>query len=175
MMKNTSLKELRPIHKIIRAKHLHLEDIILVLNEATRNLLEKGIQQWDYPWDKSIIEEEILNGQAYVVLDEDSLVGVFFIRTIEGDDYPTVMKDNQLYLYRIAVRPDYQSQGVGQEICGAAFSIAKEANKIIYLDCWEGNSKLKAFYSNFGFVYCGDFPEEDYWISVFKFEPTLNM
>jgi len=146
-----------------------------VLNEATRDLLEKGIQQWDYPWDKKIIEEEINNNQAYVVMDEDAVVGVFFIKTIEGSEYPPVMKENHLYLYRVAVRPDYQRAGVGQEICGAAFSIAKDANKTIYLDCWEGNEKLKKFYGDFGFVYCGDFPEEDYWISVFKFEPTLNM
>ncbi len=166
---------MRPIHKIIRAKHQHLEEILFVLNEATRDLLEKGLQQWDYPWNKTIIDDEILDNQAYVIIDEEKVVGVFFIRTIEGDDYPAIMKDNHLYLYRIAVRPDYQRRGVGQEICGAAFSIAKEANKSIYLDCWEGNEKLKKFYSDFGFVYCGDFPEDDYWISVFKFEPTLNM
>lgn len=166
---------MRPIHKIIRAKHLHLDDILFVLNEATRDLLEKGIQQWDYPWDEEIIKDEILNNQSYVVLDKDSVVGVFFIRTIEGLNYPSIMKENHLYLYRVAVRPDYQRAGVGQEICGASFSIAKEANKTIYLDCWEGNEKLKKFYSDFGFINCGNFPEEDYWITVFKFEPTLNM
>jgi len=166
---------LRTIHKIIRAKHNHLNDILFVLDSATRDLLEKGIQQWDYPWNKETIEEEILNNQAYVVLDDDTLLGVFFIKSIEGDNYPTIMKDNHLYLYRIAIRPDAQGDGVGQEICGAAFSIAKEAGKTIYLDCWEGNEKLKTFYSATGFIYCGDFPEEDYWISVFKFEPTINM
>lgn len=163
------------MHKIIRAKHQHLEGMLHVLNQATRNLLERGIQQWDYPWTKEIIEEEILNNEAYVILDEETVVGVFFIKTIVGNDYPTIMKDNHLYLYRVAVRPDYQGEGVGEEICGAAFSIAKEQNKTIYLDCWEGNIKLKKFYTNTGFVYCGDFPEEDYWISVFKFEPTINM
>lgn len=167
---------MRPIHKIIRAKHEHLNDMVHVLNTATRDLLEKGLQQWDYPWDRDVIDEEILNNQAYVILDEDTVIAVFFIRTIEAaDSHPAIMKENHLYLYRIAIRPDYQGTGVGEEVCGAAFSIAKEANKNIYLDCWEGNKKLRFFYTQTGFIYCGDFPEEDYWISVFKFEPTLNM
>jgi hypothetical protein len=42
-------------------------------------------------------------------------------------------------------------------------------NKTLYLDCWAGNEKLKEFYFNNGFEYVGDFPEEDYFISVFKF------
>ncbi|MBN2897271.1 MAG: GNAT family N-acetyltransferase [Clostridia bacterium] len=166
---------MRTIHKIIRANHTHLDGILYVLDSATRNLLEKGIQQWDYPWDEEIINEEILNNQAYVILDEEKVAGVFFIKTIESGEHPPIMKEGHLYLYRIAVRPDYQSQGVGEEACGAAFTIAKKANRIIYLDCWEGNTKLKEFYSNTGFNYCGDFPENDYWISVFKFEPTINM
>lgn len=163
------------MHKIIRAKHQQLNDIIYVLNAATLELLEKGVQQWEYPWTKASIEEEILGNQAYVVLDEETLIGVFFIKPVAKDQHPAVMLENHLYLHRIAVRPDYQSQGVGEEICGAAFSIAKEAQKTIYLDCWEGNEKLKNFYRSTGFMYCGDFPEEDYWISVFKFTPTINM
>ena len=166
---------MRTIHTIVRAKYQHLDDMIFVLNAATRDLLEKGIQQWDYPWDKDLLQEEILNNQAYVVLDKEKVIGVFFIKNVLEGEHPSVMKVNHLYLYRIAVRPDYQNAGIGEEICGAAFSIAKEANHTIYLDCWEGNEKLKTFYKNIGFIYCGDFPEEEYWISVFKFEPTLNM
>lgn len=166
---------MRTIHTIIRAKHQHLDDIIFLLNAATRDLLEKGIQQWEYPWDKDVLREEILNNQAYVVVDQESIIGVFFIKNVLAKDHPPIMKENHLYLYRIAIRPDYQKSGVGEEICGAAFSIAKEANRNIYLDCWEGNEKLKNFYKNTGFIYCGDFPEDDYWISVFKFEPTINM
>jgi hypothetical protein len=39
----------------------------------------------------------------------------------------------------------------------------------LYLDCWAGNKKLRNFYSNAGFDFIGDFPEEDYMISVFKY------
>jgi len=163
------------MHTIIRGKHPHLDGIIHVLNSATLELLEKNIQQWTYPWSKEIIEEELLNNHVYVVLDEETVIGVFFIRPVIKNEHPAIMLENHLYLYRIAVRPDYQSKGVGEEICGAAFSIAKEAKKTIYLDCWEGNETLKKFYSSTGFKYCGNFPEEDYWISVFKFKPTINM
>lgn len=49
------------------------------------------------------------------------------------------------------------------------FEISKNNGKAIYLDCWAGNEKLKSFYSNAGFNYCGDLPEEDYKISIFKY------
>ncbi|WP_088012228.1 GNAT family N-acetyltransferase [Gottfriedia acidiceleris] len=40
----------------------------------------------------------------------------------------------------------------------------------IYLDCWAGNDKLKQFYQNYGLKQLGDFPENDYYISIFKHE-----
>jgi hypothetical protein len=39
----------------------------------------------------------------------------------------------------------------------------------VHIDCWAENEKLKDFYSKNGFEYLGDFAEEDYLISIFKF------
>ncbi|GAA0180924.1 hypothetical protein SH2C18_35360 [Clostridium sediminicola] len=41
---------------------------------------------------------------------------------------------------------------------------------IQYLDCWAGNEKLRTFYLKAGFDFCGDFPEDNYMSSVFKYE-----
>ena len=41
-------------------------------------------------------------------------------------------------------------------------------NITIYFDCWAGNNFLRKFYTEVGFEYMGDFPEEDYFVSAFK-------
>ncbi len=38
----------------------------------------------------------------------------------------------------------------------------------LYLDCWAGNKKLRNFYLESGFIYMGDYPEDDYYISIYK-------
>ena len=45
---------------------------------------------------------------------------------------------------------------------------AKNNGVTVYFDCWAGNDFLKKFYSENGFEYMGDFPEEDYYVSAFK-------
>ena len=49
-----------------------------------------------------------------------------------------------------------------------SLTLSKKLELLLYLDCWAGNDKLKNFYLNNGFKHVGDFPEEDYFISVFK-------
>jgi len=70
------------------------------------------------------------------------------------------------YLYQIAILPEYQGKGIGKQITTFAQGLADLA---VYLDCWAGNEKLKKFYTETGFKYLGDFPEEDYFISIFKY------
>ncbi|HEX3047167.1 MAG TPA: GNAT family N-acetyltransferase, partial [Bacillota bacterium] len=75
-----------------------------------------------------------------------------------------------LYLYRIAISPLFQGKNIGLEIIAEVKKRSQALNKPVYLDCWAGNEKLRQFYSNAGFEYMGDFPEETYSISVFKYE-----
>lgn len=72
-------------------------------------------------------------------------------------------------MFQFVILPEYQGNNLGSVLMDFACSFANEVNKSIYLDCWAGNDKLKAFYLNNGFDYQGDFPEENYFISIFKF------
>ncbi|MGV2941336.1 GNAT family N-acetyltransferase [Mesobacillus sp. LC4] len=66
------------------------------------------------------------------------------------------------------MHPEYQGKGYGSVITSWSCQYARQLVEELYLDCWAGNEKLKNFYSENGFEYVGDFPEEDYYISVFK-------
>lgn len=144
------------------------QKVVNVLNKATLDLHKKGIYQWDYPWNGNNIINEITNNHMYVLLLDEEIVGTFCIKDIDCLSKLT-FQSKSFYLYQIAILPEYQGNSYGSELTSFVCSFAKERNETIYLDCWAGNKKLKKFYLNNGFVYLGDFPEADYFISIFKF------
>lgn len=154
--------------KIRLATSNDLQQVVNVLNKATLDLLKKAIYQWDYPWNVNKIINEIKNNYSYVLLLDEEIVGTFCIKDIDCLSKLTFNSKN-IYLYQIAIIPEYQGNNYGSEITDFARSLANERNETIYLDCWAGNEKLKNFYLNNGFEYQGDFPEADYFISIFKF------
>lgn len=141
--------------------------VVNVLNEVTLALQKKDIYQWDYPWEVNKIANEINNYYTYVLLLEEKIIGTFCIKDIDCISELTI-DPKSYYLSQIAILPKYQGNNYGSKITDFACYFAKERNKIMYLDCWSGNEKLKKFYLNNGFKYQGDFPEEDYFISIFK-------
>jgi GNAT superfamily N-acetyltransferase len=144
------------------------QQVLSVLNKVTLGLQKKGINQWDYPWHVDKIVSEIKNNHTYVLLMGKEIVGTFCIKDIDFLSQLTI-NSKSIYLSQIAILPEYQGNNLGLVIIEFACSFAIEVNKTIYLDCWAGNDKLKDFYLNTDFKYQGDFPEDDYFISIFKF------
>lgn len=98
---------------------------------------------------------------------EDLIVGTFSIKNTDNINVDSIEPENK-YLYRIAILPEYQGKGLGLGIVEFSLDYSKNMGKSLYLDCWAGNKKLRSFYSNTGFDFIGNAPEEDYFISVFK-------
>ncbi len=131
-------------------------------------LKEKGINQWNYPWNLNHIQIEIKEKRIFKFEDNNDLIGTFSLKKMNGNDYFRVF-ENDLYLYRIAILPKNQGKNQGKFIIDYIKTFSKKNKTSIFLDCWEGNQKLNSFYSENGFDYIGKFPEEDYFISVFKY------
>lgn len=145
------------------------DSIAYILNKVTLHLHKKGINQWDYPWSYEKIEEDINSGHVYVISAEDLIIGTFSIKITDKISTAEIEKGS-IYLYRIAILPEYQGKNAGIKIINYTFEYSRKLNKPLYLDCWNRNEKLKSFYKNAGFDYLGDYPEEDYFISVFMFK-----
>lgn len=146
-----------------------LDDIMNVLNEVTLDLNNKGIYQWTYPWGLQDIKQEIEQKHIYLVLSDQTVIGTFSIKEIKKEQFE-LMQVGDLYLYRIAISPKLQGKKLGIKIIQFAIQYASEQFKSFYLDCWNGNEKLRHFYQNTGLEYIGDYSEEDYFISVFRKE-----
>ncbi|PLT30771.1 GNAT family N-acetyltransferase [Peribacillus deserti] len=149
------------------AETADVPDITRLLNKVTMDLHQRGINQWTYPWEKEEIERDIKQGNCYKLLNDLQLAGTFCMRGIDQLKYLNIPADS-LYLAQIAILPRYQGKGAGAQIISFARTAAELLHKPLFLDCWAGNEKLKRFYVRNGFSYLGDYPEEDYFVSVFK-------
>ncbi|WP_391209431.1 GNAT family N-acetyltransferase [Psychrobacillus sp. L4] len=127
----------------------------------------KNINQWPYPWNSEYISCAIRGNNSYKLIHNENVIGTFFIETIDKIGEQTV-DPKSLYLSKIAILPEYQGSSIGTKITEFACTNAQRLNKVLYLDCWAGNIKLREFYSKNGFQYIGDFCEEDYLISIFR-------
>ncbi|CAM3722206.1 GNAT family N-acetyltransferase [Mesobacillus thioparans] len=139
-----------------------ISEILSVLNAASLALHQKGVNQWDYPWDENQLLEQL--GFLYVVSVDGNIIGTFGIKDVRQWHVEGEVK----YLYQIAIHPEYQGKGYGATLVSWACQKARSYAERLYLDCWAGNEKLKSFYRENGFDYVGDFPEEDYYISIFR-------
>ncbi|NKE06612.1 GNAT family N-acetyltransferase [Mesobacillus selenatarsenatis] len=144
------------------AREDDIKDIVFILDAASLALLNKGVNQWDYPWDENHLMEQV--GCLHVASVDEKIIGTFGIKDLKEWHVPGPGK----YLFQIAIHPDFQGIGYGATFLSWACKQARTFREDLYLDCWAGNEKLKNFYSGNGFEYVGDFPEEDYYISIFK-------
>ncbi|WP_185903575.1 GNAT family N-acetyltransferase [Lysinibacillus sphaericus] len=142
--------------------------VVYILNEVTLNLQQKGIQQWEFPWDDNKIINQLKNDYLYVLLVEEEMIGTFCIYDIDNINEFSLDEKGK-YLSQIAILPKFQGKNIGSAITEFACFFVKELDKTLYLDCWAGNEKLKQFYSRNGLKYIGDFPEENYFVSIFKY------
>ena len=140
-----------------------LNNIEKLLNNVTIDLIEKGIEQWHYPWSLS------WSDGLYVLEIDEVIIGTFSISSLNDHIVFPLGNKGDLYLHTIAIYPRYQENKLGLNIIRYVKNIAESSNVDIYLDCWNGSNNLKKFYSSAGLNEYGIFLEDDYEICIFKF------
>ncbi len=140
-------------------------DQLTALIQATaKKLIEKHVFQWSYPCELEQLESQIINGEVFILEDHNRLIGSYSIKPVEAH-FP-VQIDKSLYVYRMLVHPFYQGKNMTQHMFK---HLRKEyKKKPVLTDCWAGNDKLSQFYLNHDCLHLGDFPEEDYKVSIFQ-------
>ncbi len=142
--------------------------IVDILNRATNKLLEKGVRQWSWPWQLETINQAIKAREQVLGIENGEIVAVFKLSDRSENPAVEEARPGNLYLSQFAVDTLRQNQGVGKRVMQHVLSMAAKQNKTLYLDCWAGNTKLKTFYHACGMQSLGDFPENDYFITVFN-------
>lgn len=70
--------------KIRLAKLDDLQQLLYILNTATLDLQQKGIHQWEYPWDNNKIVNQIKNNFLYVLFLDKKIIGTFCINDLNN-------------------------------------------------------------------------------------------
>lgn len=106
--------------------------IARLLDEVTVQLHQKGILQWEHPWDPDKIGQDILLERVWACRDGKELVGTFSLRPLQTALWldRRAKPDGQWYLYRVALRPSCQ---------GAAWAQTSSVLPAVWRPCAKGS------------------------------------
>ncbi len=146
-----------------------LDAILKITKSCAKKLVSKNIFQWNeyYP-NRNVFENDLYNKWLYVTVKENKVIGSVCVSDLIDDEYATVKwltpnNNNNIYIHRLAVDPDYQGVGYAQKMMSFAEEFAKK-NKYtsIRLDTFSKNMKNQKFYKQRGYKKLGEifFPNQ---------------
>ncbi|MDX1315185.1 MAG: GNAT family N-acetyltransferase, partial [Eudoraea sp.] len=127
-----------------------------------------GIYQWNelYP-SRTVLEKDVDRGELYLLENPEGLVGIIALTSLMDEEYEAVAwltpNQNNLYVHRLAVSPEYQGRGFAQKLMSFAEAFAREANySSIRLDTFSQNPRNQKFYEQRGYSRLGNvyFPNQ---------------
>ena len=157
-----------------------IDRIMEIIKQAQNYFKENNIDQWqnNYP-NEEIIKEDISNGESYVLLNNNKIVGTTVISFNRESTYDKIYEgkwltnDKYANIHRIAVDNEYKGQGLSGEILKYVEACCREKGiHSIKGDTHEDNLSMQKFFEKNGFKYCGVIYLEDGDKRV-AFEKTL--
>ena len=146
-----------------------LDAILKITKSCAKKLVSKNIFQWNeyYP-NRNVFENDLYNKWLYVTVKENKVIGSICVSDLIDDEYATVKwltpnNNNNIYIHRLAVDPDYQGVGYAQKMMYFAEEFAKKNEyKSIRLDTFSKNMKNQKFYKQRGYKKLGEifFPNQ---------------
>ena len=115
-------------------------------------MIQNGIYQWNehYP-DKSSFINDAKNNELYVCVENEEVIACISLCNEMDEVYiPVTWKtknQNNLYIHRLAVHPDFQKKGVGRDLMNFAENFArKKEYKSIRLDTFSKNKRNEIYF-----------------------------
>ena len=137
-------------------------EILLLFQRAVEHLDASGIAQWDavYPH-ASNVEEDIRNGQLYLVRAESRIAGVITLNQSFDPEYRnakwTYQGKDFVVVHRLCISPDIQGRGMGTRMMRMAEAMLRENGiQSIRLDCFSQNPYSLRLYEKLGYHTVGE-------------------
>jgi hypothetical protein len=156
---------------IFEASADRLDAYIELVEEAATWLWARGVHQWR-PGEHRAARTRLLARleSGYLILAEDDgrLAGGCLLTDAAPACWPNT-PDDALYLGGLVVVRWAAGRDLGGQILdGAMQALLRRGKTCLRLDCWDGNSFLKAYYRERGFRDMGQAQEEDYRVRLFE-------
>ncbi|WP_299394207.1 GNAT family N-acetyltransferase [uncultured Gelidibacter sp.] len=153
---------------IRKATSSDIENIISITKACAQNMVDKGIYQWNeyYP-NAAAFAKDIHRNELYVLTKENKVIGTIVISTYMDKEYHPIHwltpNNNNLYIHRLSVHPDFQGHGYAQKLMDFAEHYGKENGYAsIRLDTFSQNDRNQKFYELRGYRRLGSiyFPKQ---------------
>jgi ribosomal protein S18 acetylase RimI-like enzyme len=142
---------------IRKGKYSDIDKILEITKSCAIHLTAQDIFQWNehYP-NKSAFEHDVLRKELYVLEGNSSIIGTIVLSTLMDSEYIPIIwlteNKNNLYIHRLAIKPEHQGKGYAQHLMDFAETFAKENHyDSIRLDTFSQNSRNLKFYENRGY------------------------
>jgi ribosomal protein S18 acetylase RimI-like enzyme len=143
--------------KLVQANLDHFDEVAALIERVKEALVAQGILQWDehYP-SCAFIREAITDGNLYVFIVEDSLVGSVVLDEWQSPEWDTIhwqeTESPVLVIHTLAIDPRLQSRGYGSALLSACEQLAGENGYgCLRLDVFEGNPVARSLYERYGY------------------------
>ena len=145
-----------------------IDEILSITKACAADMITKNIFQWNefYP-NKQPFISDVKRNELYLLELEKKIIACITISTFMDDEYIPISwltpNKNNIYIHRLAVRPNYQGKGFAQKLMSYAEDFAKKNNfNSIRLDTFSKNERNQKFYEQRGYKKLGDiyFPKQ---------------
>ena len=161
-----------------------IKEIIEIIEDAKIYLASLNIDQWQngYP-NKTEIENDVLNGESYVVLnDQNEIIATSMFTTNPEPTYKIIDGDwiidaSKKYgvVHRLAIKKEYKKMGVATFIFEKFHELLKKQNiDSLKIDTHEQNLGMQSLIQKLGYQYCGVIYTK-YQAKRLAFEKILNI
>ena len=154
---------------MIRAGNISdIDSILNITKSCAIHMAQNGVYQWNehYPDIGSFVDDEE-NKELYVYTENEKVIGCISLCNKMDEVYFAVKwktkNDNNLYIHRLAVHPDFQKKGVGKALMDFGEKYAREKKYIsVRLDTFSMNKRNLKFYKSRGYHQLGEiyFPNQ---------------
>lgn len=102
------------------AKKINLIEVLYIIRECSRQLIEKGVKYWNNSLaDYNEISSDIDNGYVYLLLVNNVPVGTATIKPDKSDSKATILS-------RLAIYPPFQNKGLAHSFIKFSEELARK-------------------------------------------------
>jgi GNAT superfamily N-acetyltransferase len=166
--------------EIKKARMDQLKEIKNLLLTCIKNMMSKGISQWDedYPGQETLIAD-IKEGCMYVMVEQRQIIGMIVLTGEQEPEYEKVdwidPEGKALVIHRVAVHPDWQGRGIGGKLFDFAEDYARKSGfTSLRVDTFSENHLMKRLIESKEYVRTGDIFFPTHTLPFFCFEKPLR-
>lgn len=144
---------------IEKANSTQLDEILALTRACAAKMINAGIFQWNehYP-SRAAFEEDLNRDELYIITQSGNIVGTIVISDLKDEVYQPVTwltpaDTKSIYIHRLAVHPDFQGQGIAQQLMDFAEDFARRNGYVsVRLDTFSQNPRNNRFYQKRGYA-----------------------